>query len=129
LAVSITEYVNCENSKFVAIVVRVRILLADVGNNVRAAAYALDEIPKRFHTYLLLVFKFHVYSNETKKSNIEVWLEQSSSDEDYIEDGDAESHPHYLPDHDSSSSDLTDHWYIQKLIRYVKVDHHIPCQA
>jgi hypothetical protein len=63
-----------------------------------------------------------VHSQEKKKSNVELWLEQSSSDEDYVEDGDTESHPHYLPDHELSSSDLTDHWYIQKLVKYIKVD-------
>ena len=52
----------------------------------------------------------------SRKSNMEMWLEESSSDDDFVEsDGEDERRRA-----DQAATD-TDHWLIQKLIRYIKV--------
>ena len=53
---------------------------------------------------------------KSRKSQLDIWLEESSSDDDFV-DSDTEAErrraDRLLPD--------TDHWLIQKLIRYMKV--------
>jgi len=53
---------------------------------------------------------------KSRKSQLDVWLEESSSDDDFV-DSDAEDERRRA---DQLVSD-TDHWLIQKLIRYMKV--------
>jgi len=53
---------------------------------------------------------------DKRKSNMDLWLEESSSDDEFA-DSDTEGERRYA---DQLISD-TDHWLIQKLIRYMKV--------
>jgi len=51
-----------------------------------------------------------------RKSHLDMWMEESSSDDDFV-DSDTEDERRRA---DQLVSD-TDHWLIQKLIRYMKV--------
>jgi len=55
-------------------------------------------------------------SRRSRKSNMELWMEESSSDDDFME-SDTEEEKRKA---DQLVTD-TDHWLIQKLIRYMKV--------
>jgi len=59
-------------------------------------------------------------SVKSRKSNLEMWLEESSSDDDFVDSDDADDERRRA---DQVAAD-TDHWLVQKLIRYVKVRSH-----
>jgi len=52
----------------------------------------------------------------SRKSQLDMWMEESSSDEEFVEEDEEEERRRA----DQLVSD-TDHWLIQKLIRYIKV--------
>jgi len=52
---------------------------------------------------------------KSRKSQLDAWLEESSSDDEFVE-SDTEEERHHADQHTES-----DHWLIQKLFRYIKV--------
>jgi len=57
-----------------------------------------------------------ISQQKLRKSQMDLWLEESSSDDDFVE-SDVEDERRRA---DQAATD-TDHWLIQKLIRYIKV--------